>query len=317
MDAGNVALILWKPTRLPLPEKWVVFVERLNQEAKNHLHISPIYILDVRYNAKRIGDRLREWRVPWQAIMAAYLWEYDKKYILRSGLPEAEVVVQCIRQAEIYARAIESEDLLLLLTPPYEDLGALLLATAIYFQTLKILHEKNGDRLYDVKKRTSIESISLVLRNIFKLLGIWTLKREVEDLCEQLCTPRSYKMQKKDLIDILRRDSLLVGEARRLLMDAYEKAVQCPMLIDLLECGVVGLKRRQQSQSIISPRVPINSFDLITFNMIVPTVQDCYTAFGVFSQLGQIQGEIVDQLTNPKANGSSNIYFKLLVKTAR
>lgn len=314
MDVGNVNLIPWKPTRTPLPEKWVAFVERLSQEAKNHLHISPIYILDVRYNAKHISDRLREWQVPWHAIMAAYLWEYDKEYILRSGLSEAEVVVQCIRQAEIYARAIESEDLLLLLTPPYEDLGALLLATAIYFQTLKILHEKNGDRPYDVKKRTSIESISLVLRNIFKLLGIWTLKREVEDLGEQLCAPHSHKMQKKDLTDILRRDNLLVGEARRLLMDAYQKAAQRPMFIELQQCGIVGLKRRQQSQSIISPDVPINGFDLITFNVIVPTVQDCYTAFGVFSQLGQIQGGIVDQLTNPKANGSSNIYFRLLLK---
>ncbi len=314
MDNGNDLLIPWKPTLTPLPEEWVVFVEQLDQQLKGSPHISPNYILDVRYNAKRVGNQLRTWQASWQAIMAAYLWEYDEEVIQRSGLPEADAVVNCIKQATLYARAIETEDLPPLLTPPYEDLGALLVATAIYFQTLKVLQEKSNGRPCDVKKRAAIESIALILRNIFKRLGIWMLKREIEDLSEQLCAPHKFKMRKKELTNILHRDAPLIEATRQLLMNAYGEAVQGSILIVPIPCSVAGLKRRQQSQSVTSPTVPLNGFDLNTFNVIVPTVQDCYTAFGVLSQLGHIPERIVDQLTNPKPNGSSNIFFKLLLK---
>lgn len=307
-------LIPWKPTPTTLPPEWIAFAEQLDHQFKGSSHVSPTYILDVRYNAKRVGNQSREWQMPWQAVIAGYLWEYDDELIQRLGPTDAEVVINCKRQATLYARAIETEDLVSLLTPPYEDLGALLLATVIYFQTLKIMQEKSGDRPCDIKKKNSIESIALTLRNIFKRLGIWMLKREIEDLSEQLCAPRKYKTRKKDLTTILHRDVPLIEEARHLLSHAYEKAAQRPITIDPVECSVVGLKRRQQSQSIISPTTPLNSFDLITFNVIVPTVQDCYTAFGVLSQLGEIQDQVVDQLTNPKPNGSSNIFFKLHLK---
>ena len=314
MSEVHYDLTPWKPGLTFLPKEWISFVEQLDGQSEGSQHKAPSYILDVRYNAKRVGNQLREWQVPWQAVMAAYLWEYDEELILYSNLEGADAVVGCIRQAALYARAIEAEDLALLLTPPYEDLGALLLAIAIYYQTLKILQEKSSDRPCDIKKRTSIESIALALRNIFKRLGIWMLKREVEDLSEHLCTPRKFKMRKKELTGILNRDIALIEETCQLLMNSFEKAAQRPILIEPIQCSVVGLKRRQQSQSIISPTIPLNSFDLITFNVIVPTVEDCYTAFGVFSQLGQIKEQVVDQLTNPKPNGSSNIFFKLLLR---
>jgi len=314
LDNGNDHLLPWNPSLTPLPEEWVAFVEYLDQQLKGSPHISPNYILDVRYNAKRVANQLRTWQAPWQAIMAAYLWEYDEELIQGSGLSEADAIVNCIKQATLYARAIETEDLPSLLTPPYEDLGALLLATAIYFQGLKVLQEKSNGRPCHIKQRASIESIALVLRNIFKRLGIWMLKREIEDLSEQLCEPRKFGMRKKELTNMLHRDASLIEAACQLLMNAYEEAVQGPILIVPIQCNVAGLKRRQQSQSVISPTVPLNGFNLIAFNVIVPTVQDCYTAFGVLSQLGHIPERIIDQLTNPKPNGSSNIFFKLLLK---
>lgn len=314
MDNGKYQLMPWKPARTPLPEEWVVFVEHLDHQLKGSPHTSPSYILDVRYDAKRVGNQLCEWQVPWPAVIAAYLWEYDEELILHSGLPEADVVVNCIKQATLYARSIEVEDLPPLLTPPYEDLGALLLTTAIYFQTLKIIQEKSNGRPCHIRQQASIESVTLVLRNIFKHLGIWMLKREVEDLSEQLFAPRKFRMRKKELTSICHRDVLLIEAVCQMLMSAYEEAVQGPILIVPVQCNAVGLKRRQQSQSVIAPTIPLNGFDLVSFNVIVPTVQDCYTAFGVLSQLGHIPERIIDQLTDPKPNGSSNIFFKLLLK---
>ncbi len=314
LDEGNGYLNPWKPELTSLPEEWVAFVEHLDQQMKGSPHISPSYILDIRYNARSVGNQLREWNIPWQAVMAGYLWEYDEGLIKYSGLPDTDVVVNCIKQATLYARAIEAEDLPPLLTPPYEDLGALLLAVAVYFQTLKILQEKSNGRPYEIKKQASIKSITLVLRNIFKRLGIWMLKRETEDLGEQLCAPRKFKMLKKELRYILQRDDALIQTASQSLLNAYQEATQSPMLIDLVPCSVVGLTRRQQSQTITTPETPLNGFNLTAYNVIVPTVQDCYTAFGVLSQLGYTQERVVEQLTNPKPNGSSHIFLKLQLK---
>jgi (p)ppGpp synthase/HD superfamily hydrolase len=311
LDYIDQHLVPWKPTMTELPTGWVAFVKDLHGQMKSPAPLSPIYILGVRYNAERVADQLRAWQVPWQAIIAAHLWEYSEEDIQQSDQPEATTIVNCIKQATLYARSIEVEDLPPLLTPPYEDLGALLLATAAYMQTLKLLQEKSDGRPCTLQQRTSIESIALALRNIFKRLGIWMLKREIEDLSEQLCTPRKFNMRQKELVGILHRDTFLIEVARQLLMNAYKEAVQSPLLIVPMQCNVVGLKRRQQSQSVISPTISLNGFDLVSFNVIVPEVQDCYTAFGVLSQLGHIPERIVDQLTNPKPNGSSNIFFKL------
>lgn len=314
MDQGDYDLTPWKPTPTLLPKEWTVFVEHLNQNVKDSSPVSSAYILDVRYNSRRVGDQLRDWHIPWEAVIAGYLWEYDEELIQDSGLPGTDVVINCIRQSTLYARSIEAEDLPLLLTPPYEDLGALFVAVAIYFQTLKIMLEKSSDHPYDVKKHASIKSVTLVLRNIFKRLGIWILKREIEDLSEQLCAPHKFKMLKKELTHVLHRDDALIQAARQSILNAYQEAVQRPILIELVPCSVVGLTRRQQSQFVTTPEIPLNGFDLIAFNVMVPTVQDCYTAFGVVSQLAYIQERVVDQLTNPKPNGSSNIFLKLLLK---
>ncbi len=231
MNDGRTSITPWKPVLTALPEEWVAFVERLEQQLKGSSQISPGYILDVRYHAKRVGDQLRTWQVPWQTVIAAYLWEYDIQLIQCSGLPEAGVICACIKQATLYARYIEAADLPPLLTPPYEDLGALLLATAIYFQTLQLLQEKSGDRPYQIKQQALIERIARILRNIFKRLGIWTLKRDIEDLGEQLRVPSKFKRQRKELTTILHRDRALIEAARQQLINAYKEAAHGFILV--------------------------------------------------------------------------------------
>ena len=314
VDENLHDLTPWKPEPTALPEEWSAFVKHLENLATTSASLLPAYVLDVRYNARRVGDQLRNWQIPWEAVVAGYLWEYDESFIRSAGLVGSDAVIACKRQSALYARAIEVEDLPLLLTPPYEDLGALFLAIATYFQTLKIILEQSGDRPCDAKKQISIKKLTLVLRNILKRLGIWMLKREIEDLSERLCAPRKFKMLRKELRYILQRDDALIQAASQSLLNAYQEAAQSPILIDLVPSGVVGLTRRQQSQLIIAPEMPINGFDLTTFNVIVPTVKDCYTAFGVLSQLGYIQERVVEQLTNPKPNGSSCILLRLQLK---
>ena len=193
----NYSQGLWKPTPTLIPDEWSSFVRKLAEQANDSLQVSPIYILDVRYNATRVGEQTCRAGLPWYVVMAGYLWEYEEETIRKSTLPDREMVINCIKQAVIYAREIEEEHLPPLLTPPYDDLGALLLTTIIYFQTLKQLQEQSGDRPYKGKQQTSIESVGQTLRNIFKRLGLWHWKRDVEDLSEQLHAPRKFKDNKK------------------------------------------------------------------------------------------------------------------------
>ncbi len=50
--------------------------------------------------------------------------------------------------------------------------------------------------------------------------------------------------------------------------------------------------------------------DLVTFDVIVPSLRDCYSAFGVLNQLGNIQ-YMTDQIANPKPNGYSRLTLDL------
>src|SRR5260370_32225721 len=82
-------------------------------------------------------------------------------------------------------------------------------------------------------------------------------------------------------------------------------------------CGIAGMKRRQQDAhtTAISPNSQLTGFDLVTFDVIVPAVQDSYAAFGILSQLGHVQDQrIIEQVANPKPNGNSHIALGLILK---
>ncbi|GAC1429111.1 MAG: hypothetical protein NVS4B1_21830 [Ktedonobacteraceae bacterium] len=305
---------LWKPMSTPLPDEWSSFVRKLTEQASDSLQMSPTYILDVRYNAMRVGDQACQAGLPWFVVMAGYLWEYNEDIIRQFAPPDCDLVVNCIRQAMVYTRDIAEEHLPPLLTPPYDDLGALLLTTIIYFQTLKQLQEQSGDRQYKGKQQASIESVGQTLRNIFKRLGLWHWKRDIEDVSEQLHAPRKFKTLKKELASILQRDSIVVEKARQFLENVYQETTQHPILVVPVACNVSGLRRRQQSLLGTSQKRMLNSFDLVTFDVIVPTVHDCFDVFGILSHLGRVQERVIEQITDPKPNGNSNISLKLYLQ---
>ncbi len=149
----------------------------LAQEAKGSQHA---YILTARYNAQHLGDLLRSWGLPWQVVIAGYLWEYNKDWIHQANLKDVDQVLSHINEANLYASNIEDENLPPLLTPPYRDLGALLVAVAIYYQALQILQEQSNERPYTGTMQSSIESVGRTLLNITKSLGMWHFKREVD-----------------------------------------------------------------------------------------------------------------------------------------
>ncbi len=306
-------LIPWKPMPTQIPESWMKLAQELEQEVKGSQRV---YIMKVKYDAQRVGNMLRLWGLPWQVVIAGYLWEYEKELIVQANLDEMNEVLNHINESNLYCKYIEDEQLPRLLTPPYRDLGGLLIAVAIFYQALLTLQEQSNDRSYTGKILSQIESVGRTLLNIAKSLGMWYFKREIEDLIEQLRSSRKYEELKKDHVHILQHDALLLEEIRRLLITAYQETTRQPITVVCTPCGIAGMKRRQQDAhtSILLPRSQLTGFDLVTFDVIVPTVQDCYATFGVLSQLGYIEDRVIEQIANPKPNGNSHIAFGLILK---
>lgn len=86
----------WKPTPTQIPEQWMKLAQELEQEVKGSQRA---YIMKVKYDAQRVGNMLRSWGLPWQVVIAGYLWEYDKESILRANLDEKNEVLSHIDES--------------------------------------------------------------------------------------------------------------------------------------------------------------------------------------------------------------------------
>src|SRR5437588_2493807 len=181
-----VDLTPWKPTPTDIPAEWKNLIDDLARQAKGTPHE---YVLKVKYDAQGVGDLLRSWGLPLPVVMAGYLMVYDKKHIQSAELEGTDEILQHVDEVYRYARDIEDENLPPLLSPPYDDLGALLIAVASYYQALKSLQQQTNGRAYSGRMLLRIEKIGSTLLNIAKRLGIWYFKREIEDLVEQLHNP--------------------------------------------------------------------------------------------------------------------------------
>jgi len=303
----------WKPTPTQIPEQWIKLAEELEQEVKGSQRA---YIMKVKYDARRVGNMLRSWGLPWQVVIAGYLWEYEKELILQANLDDKDEVLSHIDESNVYSKYIEDEKLPPLLTPPYRDLGGLLIAVAIFYQALQTLQEQSNERPYTGKTQSQIESVGRTLLNISKSLGMWYFKREIEDLVEQIRSPRKFVELKKEHAHILEQDAHMLEDVRQCLAATYQQVTKHPVTVIYTPAGIVGLKRRLQDiyTTTTEQETQLTGFDLVIFNVIVPTVQDCYNAFGVLSQLGHIKdNRIVEEIANPRPNGSSYLTLWLIL----
>jgi (p)ppGpp synthase/HD superfamily hydrolase len=303
----------WKPTPTQLPADWLELSNTLAEEVKGSFRA---YVLDVKYNAENVGNSLRSWGLPWQVVMAGYLWEYDEEKIRHANLYDVEMVLGHINGANIYSSYIEDSVLTPLLNPPYKDLGALLIAVASFYEALRTIQRQSNQNPYRGEKLSQFESVGRNLLNIAKSLGVWAFKREVEDLIEQIRSPRKFSEQKQEHDEILQRDAAQLQEICQALTISYQQATQQPIKVIYTACGVTGLERRIQDAhtTATSQKTQLTGCDIVTFEVIVPTIQECYNALGIFSLLGRIQDRVTDLISNPKPNGCSHIALGLEMK---
>jgi (p)ppGpp synthase/HD superfamily hydrolase/DNA-binding transcriptional ArsR family regulator len=300
---------LWSPVPTPLPQKWIEISERLARGARGKPRP---YIMETKYDARRVGNLLRSWGLPWDVVMAGYLWEYDKEEIRSYQLSDTERVIGHMLHTTTYLGNIKNDILPPLLTPPFDDLGGLLIAVAIYYEAFRMLKKLSNNELLHRTLHSDIERTRRTLISIAKRLGMWDFKREVEDVTEQLLNPSKFAEMSEEYERILKQDEGVLEDTRQWLIDTYYKTTGDPIMILCNACSIGGLKRRIQDAYIaqLSEEGRLRGFDLVTFETIVPTVKECYAALGILSQLGVIQ-QMNDQISTPKTNGFSRIILDL------
>lgn len=302
----------WEPDPILIPVEWMDLIDVLERRTVGMQHE---YVLGVRLDARGVGELLRSWGLPLSIVLAGFLQEYDRAFLMQQAMPGMNGVIDHINEANRNKNYIEDENLPPLLTPPYEDPGALLIAVATYYLALKTLQQQSGKPSKARATPKQIERASNSLLNIVKRLGMWCFKRDVEDVVEHLRNPAAFDKDQDDYDRILAQDKAILEATRGFLETACHEMTGLPVTVIYEKCGVSGLKRRLQDAhtTLTSLKSELTGFDLVTFDVIMPTVQDCYTAFGAVSQLGHIQDRVTDHIANPKQNGYSQIALGLIL----
>lgn len=301
---------LWKPAPKPLPPCWVQFAQE--QRAAMVDTLQRQYILHVLYDAEGVKDLLHQWGLPWQVVMAGWLWECDLDSIEQAHLEDGEQIRLLIQKISKYVKYIEDDNLPALLIPPFYDLDALLIAVVIYHVALSHLsHEPEKAQTFKGK----IRRISTTLLNIIKRLGIWKVKREVEDLCAMILDPDQFAADYAEYMRLYEQDRDLLEELSRLFTIHAGQLLIRPMYVTYALCGVAGLQRRIQDAhtTVTTQKKQLRGLDLVTFDILMPNVQACYTTFGYFCQLGYVQDRVTDHIAHPKSNGYSYLAFGLKI----
>lgn len=305
-------LTLWSPIPTPLPPGWLELSERLARGARGKPRP---YIMETKYDAQCVGDRLRSWGLPWGVVMAGYLWEYDREEIRGDRLHDMEKVIGHILHATTYLGNIRNDILPPLLTPPFDDLGGLLIALATYYEAFCALRGLSNNEPLSRTLRSDTERIRRTLISITKRLGMWDFKRDVEDITEQLLNPAKFAELSGEYERILTQNERMLEDMRQWLINTYYDVTGDSIMVVCNACSIGGLMRRIQDAKIaqLAETRQLHSFDLVTFETIVPTVKECYAVLGLLSQLGFIQ-QINDQISAPKTNGFSRIILDLQIE---
>ncbi len=127
-------------------------------------------------------------------------------------------------------------------------------------------------------------------------LGLWRVKRELEERCLRILEPESYTAIEQTLLESQAALQTTVTYVHRQL-DTRLAQMGIEATIEYLPQRVVNLYRRQR-EGRWDPARPV---DEIRFRLLLPDQQSCYLALGTIHALWRpVPGRIVDYIAAPK-----------------
>src|SRR6202011_5788504 len=101
MTDVKISLNPWKPDPTPISLEWMDLIDTLEHRMIGMQHE---YILGVRLDPRGVGELLRYWGLPLQVVLAGFLQEYDRTFLLNQAMlnqamPGMNEVVDHINEA--------------------------------------------------------------------------------------------------------------------------------------------------------------------------------------------------------------------------
>ncbi|MEZ5643851.1 MAG: bifunctional (p)ppGpp synthetase/guanosine-3',5'-bis(diphosphate) 3'-pyrophosphohydrolase [Burkholderiaceae bacterium] len=223
-----------------------------------------------------------------------------KKDVERAAAQEQSLHVASLGKAPVSELAAsQTENVRKMLLAFSRDLRVVMLRLASRLQTLRYFAAIKGN------PGESIASESLnVFAPLANRLGIWQIKWEMEDLSFRFLEPQVYK-QVAGLLD-----------EKRVEREAHVEQVRQDLEDDLREHGIqasvqgrpkhiYSIVRKMRGKSLDFDQV----FDIRALRVIVPDIDDCYTALAhVHARYQPVPEEFDDYIGKPKPNGYQSLH---------
>lgn len=200
-----------------------------------------------------------------------------------------------------------------------ESLRRLLVATA---SDVRVLIVKLADRHHNMttlehvpeekRRRIALETLE-IYAPIADRLGMGALKKELEDLAFPAIDPDAYqhaievrKLKNKETEQGLAR-------AQKNLQHALVKKGLTDFSTSVRMKGLWSLHQKLKRKGDDITRI----YDIAALRVIVPTLDDCYTALGVIHALWKpLPGEFKDYISFPKPNGYQSLHTTVMTGEA-
>lgn len=200
-----------------------------------------------------------------------------------------------------------------------ESLRRLLVATA---SDVRVLIVKLADRYHNMttlehvpaekRKRIALETLE-IYAPIADRLGMGSLKKELEDLAFPAIDPDAYQHALE--VRKLKSKETEAGLARvqRELQHALVRKELKDFSTSIRMKGLWSLHQKLARKGDDITRI----HDIAALRVVVPTVDDCYTALGVIhAQWKPLPGEFKDYISFPKPNGYQSLHTTVVTADA-
>jgi len=129
-------------------------------------------------------------------------------------------------------------------------------------------------------------------------LGIYTIKKELEDLSFQYLFPKKYTNINKQIRSGHKEREIYVKRVKNILHKKMAKAK--------IQCHILGRHKHVFSiyQKMVQQNLPFEEiYDIIAFRIILETIPQCYEVLGILHETWKpIQSKIKDYIASPKPN---------------
>lgn len=186
---------------------------------------------------------------------------------------------------------------------------------------VRVIMIKLADRLHNVQtlsylrpdkaKRIAIETIE-IHANIADRLGMWKIKKDLEDEAFPFAFPKEYENIKKLLKQYAKNAEKDLDQVYKKLRTELAKHNITVAESNYRVKGIYSLYKKLLRKDMHIEKV----YDIVALRIVVPTIEDCYQTLGVIhSHWRPFPGRIKDYIALPKPNGYQSIHTTIFTGT--